>query len=54
MDSIGLIWIWAGTFSFVLGMALSVMFAKILNRQTKELIPISVTTRKRLTNRLHR
>jgi hypothetical protein len=54
MDSIGLIWIWVGTFSSVAGMALSVVFTKTLNHPTRMLLPISVTTRKRLANGLHR
>jgi hypothetical protein len=54
MDSIGLIWILTGAFSFVLGVVLSVMFTTILNRHTNELIPISVTTRKRVANYQHR
>ena len=54
MDSIGLIWIWAGALSLVLGMVLSVVFTTVLNRYTKALIPISITTRKRSANCLHR
>jgi hypothetical protein len=53
MDSNCLIWIWAGTFPFVLGMALSMVFTAIRNRLTKVLIPVSLPTRMRLVNRLN-
>jgi len=52
MDSNGLIRIWAGTFSFLLGMALSMVFTALLNRPTKVFLPISLKTRKRLANGL--
>jgi predicted lysophospholipase L1 biosynthesis ABC-type transport system permease subunit len=54
MDSLGLIWIWVGALSIVLGMVLSVVFTTVLNWHNKVLIPISVTTRTRITNCLHR
>jgi FlaG/FlaF family flagellin (archaellin) len=54
MDSLGLIWIWAGALSLVLGMVLTVAITTVLTWHTKVLIPISVTKRKRVANDLHR